>query len=103
MVLKSAETWIAALGGPLFRFEGGSVGLATSGTGDVLAGNIAGFLARGAEADAAAVWGVWVHGAAGRRLTRRMGPVGFLARQLFVEVPGLLRGQGRGQTAKKGS
>ena len=36
------------------------------------------------------VWGVWAHGAAGRLLSRRMGMVGFLARELLAEVPGLV-------------
>jgi NAD(P)H-hydrate repair Nnr-like enzyme with NAD(P)H-hydrate dehydratase domain len=66
------------------------VGLATSGSGDVLAGLLLGFLARGATLDQAAVWAVYLHGAAGNRLKRRLGPVGFLARELSDDIPALM-------------
>ncbi|GLS81867.1 hypothetical protein GCM10007893_27120 [Paracoccus marinus] len=68
------------------------MGLATGGSGDVLAGLIAGLVARGLPGWEAACWGVWLHGEAGRRMAERMGPVGFLARELAAEVPGLMRG-----------
>lgn len=66
-------------------------GLAVSGSGDVQAGLVVGLLARGAEADQAAVWGAWLHANAGQRVAARVGPLGFLARELAGEVPGLLR------------
>jgi hydroxyethylthiazole kinase-like uncharacterized protein yjeF len=91
VALKGAETWIAEPAGALFHYEGGSVGLATSGSGDTLAGVVAGLAARGAPASCAAVWGAYLHGAAGAVLTRRMGRVGFLARELLAELPALLR------------
>lgn len=90
VVLKGAESWIAEPGGSLFRFTGGTVGLGTSGSGDTLAGIVAGLAATGAPPSTAAVWGVWAHGASGRLLARRMGRVGFLARELLAEVPALL-------------
>jgi ADP-dependent NAD(P)H-hydrate dehydratase len=68
----------------------GNVGLATSGSGDVLAGIIAGLLARGAPAFAATCWGVYMHAAAGDRLSRSIGPLGFLAHELLVEIPGIM-------------
>ncbi len=40
---------------------------------------------------AALAWAVWVHGAAGRRCAEQLGPLGFLARDLLGQVPGLLR------------
>jgi NAD(P)H-hydrate repair Nnr-like enzyme with NAD(P)H-hydrate dehydratase domain len=36
------------------------------------------------------VWAVYLHGAAGNRLKKRIGPVGFLARELSDEVPVLM-------------
>jgi NAD(P)H-hydrate repair Nnr-like enzyme with NAD(P)H-hydrate dehydratase domain len=51
---------------------------------------IAGLLARGAEPAQAAVWSVYLHGGAGRVMTARMGKVGFLAREMLVEIPALL-------------
>lgn len=91
VALKGPETWIAEPDGTLYRYAGGTVGLATSGSGDTLAGIVAGLAARGATAAHAAVWGAFLHGAAGRSLTRRMGRVGFLARELLDEVPPLMR------------
>lgn len=91
MVLKGAETLLAAPGSRLYRNVVGNVGLATSGSGDVLAGIVAGLAARGAEPIQAAVWGVYLHAAAGDRLAERVGPLGYLARELPAEVPGLMR------------
>jgi hydroxyethylthiazole kinase-like uncharacterized protein yjeF len=62
-------------------------GLGTSGSGDVLAGAIAGLLARGADLEQATVWGTYLHCAASDRLTERIGPLGYLARELLDEVP----------------
>jgi hydroxyethylthiazole kinase-like uncharacterized protein yjeF len=90
VALKGAESWIATPAGSLFRYSGGSVGLATSGSGDTLAGVIAGLAARGATAERAALWGAYLHGAAGRILARRIGRIGFLARELLDEIPPLL-------------
>jgi len=64
-VLKGAGTVIATPGGEAWVNPTGSSALATGGTGDVLSGAIAGLLAGGAEAPAAAVTGVYYHGAAG--------------------------------------
>jgi hydroxyethylthiazole kinase-like uncharacterized protein yjeF len=66
--------------------EGGS-GLGTSGSGDVLAGAIAGLLARGLEPVAAACWGTWVHSHAGDRLAERVFETGFLASEVADELP----------------
>jgi hydroxyethylthiazole kinase-like uncharacterized protein yjeF len=65
----------------------GHPGLGTSGSGDVLAGAIAGVLARGADADQAACWGTYLHSAAGDRLAARVGRLGFLAREIVDELP----------------
>ena len=94
VVMKGAESHIIAPDGKAWLFQGGGVGLATSGSGDVLAGLIAGLLARGATPVQAALWGVYLHGEAGRLLGERIGPLGFLARDLSIEVPMLLRDLG---------
>jgi hydroxyethylthiazole kinase-like uncharacterized protein yjeF len=90
VALKGAESWIASPDGQLLHHKGGSVGLGTSGSGDTLAGIITGLAARGAEPLAAAAWGVWAHGSAGRKLSVHMATVGFLARELLAEVPALV-------------
>jgi hydroxyethylthiazole kinase-like uncharacterized protein yjeF len=65
-------------------------GLGVSGSGDVLAGIVGGVLARGAEPLSALLWGVWLHGEAGAALAKKVGPIGFLARDIAGEVPALL-------------
>jgi NAD(P)H-hydrate repair Nnr-like enzyme with NAD(P)H-hydrate dehydratase domain len=90
-LVKGPFSFIADPDGRAFRFEGGGVGLATSGSGDVLAGIVGGLAARRADPLTALLWGVWLHGEAGRRLTKRVGRIGFLARELPDEVPGLLQ------------
>jgi ADP-dependent NAD(P)H-hydrate dehydratase len=91
VVLKGARSFIAAPDGTLLAYTGGGVGLATGGSGDVLAGIAAGFAARGADPLVATAWAVWAHGEAGRRCAEQIGPLGFLARDLLGQVPGLLR------------
>lgn len=87
VALKSRDTWIVSPDGRAWLHRAGAPGLATSGSGDVLAGAIGGLLARGASPVTAAIWGVWLHGRAGARLAERIGPLGFLARELLDELP----------------
>ncbi|HEV2764303.1 MAG TPA: NAD(P)H-hydrate dehydratase [Pyrinomonadaceae bacterium] len=90
VALKGRETFVASPEGDVYVNRAGNVGLATSGSGDVLSGLIAGLAARGATPLVAAVWGVHLHALAGERLARRLGPLGYLARELLNEIPGLL-------------
>ena len=90
VVLKRAQTLVATPYGEAFRYSEGDAGLATSGSGDVLAGALVGLLARGATLDQAAVWAVYLHGTAGNRLKRRVGAIGFLARELCDEIAPLM-------------
>jgi hydroxyethylthiazole kinase-like uncharacterized protein yjeF len=92
IVLKGQSTHIAAPSGALLGFESGCVGLATGGSGDVLAGIIGGLCARGASPLVASGWACWIHGQAGRILAEEIGMVGFLARELLPLVPRLLQG-----------
>ncbi len=97
VVLKGATSLIAAPGAgagkacQLFSYAGGGVGLATGGSGDVLAGIAAGLSARGADPLQATLWAVWLHGEAGRRCAEQFGPLGFLARELLTHMPPLMR------------
>lgn len=88
VVLKQAETWIAAPGEGTVHY--GGAGLATAGSGDVLAGISGGLLARGLTPRTAAAWAVWLHGEAGHRLAATCGTLGFLARELPAQVPPLM-------------
>lgn len=90
VLLKGPQTWIACPGHTVLRYAGGGPGLATGGSGDVLAGIIGGLMARGAPPRIAAAWGVWLHGEAGRRLAETAGPLGFLGRELPPLIPSLM-------------
>ncbi|WP_205601502.1 ADP-dependent NAD(P)H-hydrate dehydratase, partial [Cellulomonas iranensis] len=81
---------VAEPGGRRWRSSTGHSGLGTSGSGDVLAGAVAGLLARGADPVQAACFGVEAHGLAGDRLAAAVGPLGYLARELLDELPRVL-------------
>lgn len=98
VVLKGRVTFIASPDGKLYENRAGNVGLATSGSGDVLAGVVAGLAARGAEPLTAAAWGVHLHALAGERLAGSVGPLGYLARELPAEIPSLMRELGGGES-----
>ena len=76
---------VATPEGQVWQVGAGGPGLGTSGSGDVLAGAIAGFAARGVQPSRAAVWASWTHARAGDRLAERTG-IGFLARELAIEL-----------------
>ncbi len=82
-VLKGSRTLIAAPDGALWVNPTGGPGLATGGTGDVLAGCIGGLLAQGCAPLDAARLGVWLHGVAGD-----LGPdAGGLAAEVAARLP----------------
>ncbi|HVG38382.1 MAG TPA: NAD(P)H-hydrate dehydratase [Pyrinomonadaceae bacterium] len=90
VALKGRETIICDARNNAYVNRTGNVGLAISGSGDTLSGIIAGLAARGAAPIQAAAWGVYLHGSAGDKLARSMGPLGFLPRELLAEVPALM-------------
>src|SRR3569832_2089710 len=90
VALKGATTFIASPDRRLWRHEGGNIGLATSGSGDTLAGIIGGLAARGASLEQACVWGVALHARAGEQLAKSIGPRGYLAREIAEQVPMLM-------------
>ena len=90
VALKGARTVISAPEGERWQHEGGNAGLGTSGSGDTLAGIIAGLAARGASLAQAACWGVALHALAGEKLARRFGILGYLAREIADEIPALM-------------
>ena len=91
VVLKGATTIVAADDGRAWRHAGGNAGLAVSGSGDVLAGLIAGLAARRVPPEQAAVFGVALHARAGERRAAQVGDIGFLPREIAGEVPRLMQ------------
>lgn len=81
IVLKGNDTQIAAPDGRLVINEKASPWLATAGSGDVLAGVIAGLMAGGMEAFSAACAGVWLHSRAAEILG-----VGLIADELPAAI-----------------
>jgi ADP-dependent NAD(P)H-hydrate dehydratase len=90
VLVKGVTSHVVTPDGRAWVYSGGAPGLGVSGSGDVLAGIVGGLLARGAEPLNALLWSVWLHGEAGASLARKIGPIGFLAREIAGEVPALL-------------
>jgi ADP-dependent NAD(P)H-hydrate dehydratase len=78
---------VTAPDGRQWRVGAGHGGLATSGSGDVLAGAIAGLLERSEDAAQACCWAAYAHAAAGDRLAAGVGRLSFLAREIADTLP----------------
>ena len=87
VVLKGAATVIAHPDGSAYINSTGNPGMASGGMGDVLTGMIAGFIAQGYAAEAAAKLGVYLHGLAADHLCEQKGPFGFLATEVMDRIP----------------
>jgi NAD(P)H-hydrate epimerase len=87
VVLKGARTVVAEPDGSFAVAPFENPALASGGTGDVLAGVIAGLLAQGLEPGPAARLGVFLHGTAGDLVRERLGDAGLLASDLPDAVP----------------
>jgi hydroxyethylthiazole kinase-like uncharacterized protein yjeF len=90
VLAKGVTSHVVTPDGDVWSYDGGGPGLGVSGSGDVLAGILGGLLARGAEPLNALLWAVWLHGQAGAKLAKKVGPIGFLAREIADEIPTLL-------------
>jgi hydroxyethylthiazole kinase-like uncharacterized protein yjeF len=91
VLLKGVGTIVATADGAWTINPTGNPGLATAGTGDVLAGVIGALLAQGAPAPLAARAGAWAHGAAADRLAiARGGTVGMTASEVALAVRDVL-------------
>ncbi|QGZ37832.1 hydroxyethylthiazole kinase-like uncharacterized protein yjeF/hydroxyethylthiazole kinase-like uncharacterized protein yjeF [Pseudoduganella flava] len=87
VVLKGSGTVIGAPDGRLVINTTGNPGLATAGTGDVLAGLAGALLAQGWPAWEAALGAVWLHGTAADALVAAgTGPIGLTAGELVTEI-----------------
>ncbi len=87
VVLKGARTVIAHPDGQVFINPTGNPCLASGGTGDVLAGMIAGLMTQGYPVKDAVHMAVYLHGAAADELAGKKGPVGILASDILEILP----------------
>jgi hydroxyethylthiazole kinase-like uncharacterized protein yjeF len=90
VLVKGVTSHVVTPDGRAWSYDGGAPGLGVSGSGDVLAGIVGGLLARGADPLTALLWSVLLHGEAGESLARKVGPIGFLAREIPGELPELM-------------
>lgn len=89
-LVKGSTSRIVHPDGRAWTYCGGAPGLGVSGSGDTLAGIVGALLSRKADPLTALLWGVLLHGEAGESLSKKVGPVGFLAREIPDEIPALL-------------
>ncbi len=86
VVLKGANTIIATPQGRVYVNRTGNDGMATGGSGDMLAGMMASFLAQGMDTEAAAVNAVYYHGIAGDRCAEKYNKRSMLPSDMIAEL-----------------
>ncbi|MBI2829615.1 MAG: NAD(P)H-hydrate dehydratase [Chloroflexi bacterium] len=91
VVLKGAYTVIASPDGRAMISPFANPGLASAGTGDVLAGAIAGLLGQGLSLFDAAVTAVHIHGKAGEAVRQELGDAGMVASDLLPALPKVIK------------
>lgn len=94
-VLKGHRTVIASPDGRYTRNSTGNAGLARGGSGDILAGMIASFVAQGIDSYSAAVCGVYLHGLAADRSAARLSQTGMLPSDILTDLCAVFAEQGR--------
>jgi hydroxyethylthiazole kinase-like uncharacterized protein yjeF len=103
VLLKGAPTIVAAPDGRARINAYTNPGLATGGTGDVLAGTIAGFIAQGVEPFDAACLGLFVGTLAGELVRQELGSAGMLASDVAHAIPRAMRDlRGEGPPSRSG-
>jgi len=91
LALKGAPTVTASASGQVYMNSTGNPGMATVGSGDVLAGLIGGLWAQGMDEVAAAFGGVYVHGLSGDLASRELGERSIVASDLIAMTPDAFR------------
>lgn len=87
VVLKGARTLVATPGRPTAVVPTGNPGMATAGSGDVLAGLIGSLLAQGCSPMDAALLGAWLHSGAGDLAAGQIGQIGIVATDIASRIP----------------
>jgi hydroxyethylthiazole kinase-like uncharacterized protein yjeF len=91
VILKGDDSLVADGNERLAVSAGGSPALATAGTGDVLSGVIAAFLAKGLDAFEASCAGVYAHAQAGWLSATQYGAESVIATDVIAALPAALR------------
>ncbi len=87
LVLKGHNTVVTDYKGNLYVNKTGNPGMATAGSGDVLAGMIGAFLAQGLDAFSAAKYAVYLHGLAGDIAAKEKSQISLLASDITAKIP----------------
>jgi len=91
VVLKAATTVFALPNGEVYISTFGSSGMATAGTGDVLAGIIGGFLAQGYSIKEAVILSLTLHGVAGEIAAGKVGETSLVATDIIESIPDVIK------------
>jgi len=101
VILKGYRTLIATPEGVVYINPTGNPGMATGGSGDVLTGMLAGWLAQGLDATAACVLAVYLHGAAGDLAEAEHGEVAMMAGDMVAQLGAATFALTSGETAAR--
>ena len=95
LVLKGKRSVVVNYRGNKFVNRTGNAGMATAGSGDVLTGMIASFLAQGLDAFKAAKFAVYLHGLAGDMASREKTQLCMIASDIIEKIPRAIKNMGR--------
>ncbi len=87
LLLKGYKTVVASPDGKVYLNTTGNAGMATAGSGDVLTGMIAAFLAQGLSAFDAAKFGAYLHGTAGDMAQKKKATASLIATDIIDNIP----------------
>ncbi len=87
LILKGHQSIVASQKGEIYINKTGNAGMATAGSGDVLTGMLAAFLAQGIDAFTAARLGVYLHGLAGDLAAKEKTKACLIATDIIEKIP----------------
>ncbi len=90
LLLKGHHTVVASPDGKIYVNHTGNAGMATAGSGDVLTGMIASFLAQGVSVFDAAKYGAYLHGKAGDLAAQKKSKLSMIATDIIDQIPSVI-------------